>query len=111
MTLPERAQGPMPERPAYGGPRRDAPAAGPRTPAAPSPGAGVYLRVPSMEAPVMERVRLLFGIFDGPCPVYFRAEDTGKMLRAPRTMWCDPNPVLLRELGVNLGDENVKKLD
>ncbi len=59
----------------------------------------------------MERVRLLLSIFDGGCPVYFRAEDTGKMLRAPRTMWCDPNPVLLRELGNNLGDENVKKLD
>ena len=67
--------------------------------------------MPSLDAPIMERVRLLLGIFDGGCPVYFRAEDTGKMLRAPRTMWCDPNPVLLRELGNNLGDENVKKLD
>ncbi len=111
MTLRERASGPMPERPAYAGSQGESQGSASAGTTGPSPRAGVYLRVPSMEAPIMERVRLLLGIFDGGCPVYFRAEDTGKMLRAPRTMWCDPNPVLLRELGNNLGDENVKKLD
>ncbi len=111
MTLPERAEGPMKDRPPYTpGGRGAAGAAGTTAPAAPSARAGVYLHVSSMEAPLTDRVRLLLQIFDGNYPVYFQADDTGKLLRAPRTLWCDPNPVLLRELGITLGNENVKKL-
>jgi len=115
MTLEERAQGPMPERPAYSGQggarRRRDPAEEVAAAPPPSARAGVYLHVASMSAPVVDRVRLLLQIFEGGCPVYFQADDTGKLLRAPRTIWCDPNPVLLRELGVTLGSENVKKMD
>ncbi len=101
----------MKDRPPYTpGGRGAAGAAGTTAPAAPSARAGVYLHVSSMEAPLTDRVRLLLQIFDGNYPVYFQADDTGKLLRAPRTLWCDPNPVLLRELGITLGNENVKKL-
>lgn len=116
MTLEERALGPMADRPAYqggsqGSPRRGDPAAEVAAAPPPSPRAGVYLHVTSMDAPPVARVKLLLQIFEGGCPVYFQADDTGKLLRAPRTIWCDPNPVLLRELGVTLGSENVKKLN
>ncbi len=73
--------------------------------------AGVYLRVDSMTGPAMDKIKQLLGIFDGPMPVYFRALDTGKMLKAPREMWVDPNSFLLDELEKLLGVENVKKLD
>lgn len=72
---------------------------------------GLYLRVPSLDAPEMGPVKLLFSIFDGGFPVYFRVMDTGKLLRAPQTMWVDPNAVLIRELERRLGVENVKKLE
>ena len=111
MTLEERSRGPMPERPAYQPARRRDPAQEVASAPAPSTRAGVYLRVGSMSAPETERAKLLLQIFDGGTPVYFKAEDTGKTLRAPRSLWCDPNPVLLRELGRTVGDENVKKLD
>ncbi len=115
MTLEERALGPMADRPAYQGGSQGSPAGGPPAEVAaappPSPRAGVYLHVTSMDAPPVARVKLLLQIFEGGCPVYFQADDTGKLLRAPRTIWCDPNPVLLRELGVTLGSENVKKLN
>ena len=77
----------------------------------PSSKAGVYLRVPSMSCPEMERIRQLVAIFDGPVPVYFRAVDTGKMLRAPRDMWTDPNNFVMKELENLLGVENVKKIE
>ena len=77
----------------------------------PSARAGLYLRVPSMECAAMERIRQLLEIFDGSFPVYFRALDTGKMLRAPKKMWVDPNEFVVKELEKLLGVENVKKMD
>ena len=58
-----------------------------------------------------ERAKLLLEIFDGGTPVYFRAEDSGKTFRAPRGLWCDPNPVLLRELARTVGEGNVKRVE
>lgn len=91
-----------------------------KTPAAKTEGApaartktgkeGLYLRVPSMEAPVMKKVRLLLQIFDGSTPVYFRAVDSGKMLRAPQNLWTTAEPFVVAELERVLGSENVKNL-
>ena len=78
---------------------------------APSTRGGLYLLVEEMESPEAKRAKLLLQIFDGGCPVYFQLKNAKKLLRAPRSLWCDPNPVLLRELGVTLGSENVKKRD
>ncbi len=114
MTLPERAAGPMEERPAYaagGRGRRQDPAAEVASAPAPSTRGGLYLLVEEMESPEAKRAKLLLQIFDGGCPVYFQLKNAKKLLRAPRSLWCDPNPVLLRELGVTLGSENVKKRD
>ncbi len=80
-------------------------------PQVPSARAGVYLRVNSMEGEQYEKVKLLLEIFEGAFPVYFRAVDTGKMLKAPRNLWVDANPFLMQELEQLLGIENVKKLD
>ncbi len=88
-------------------PARQEPAPGPPQP---SPNAGLYLRIPTMDTLEDEPVRLLLSIFDGSFPVYLRVMESGKMLRAPRNLWVDPNDVLIRELGRHLGDRNVKKL-
>ena len=111
MTLEERSHGPMAERPAYAGPRRRDPEAELAAAPPPSSRAGVYLRVASMDCPEAERAKLLLEIFDGGTPVYFRAEDSGKTFRAPRGLWCDPNPVLLRELARTVGEGNVKRVE
>lgn len=127
LTLEERAGGaapaPWPDGP---GPRyAPSEVSGPGVPqpapaetAAPPAGAaqasrdkaGLYLRIPTMDTLEQGRVRLLLEIFEGSFPVYLRVLDSGKMLRAPRSLWVDPNDLLLRELSRCLGDENVKKL-
>ena len=68
---------------------------------------GLYLRVSSQKGADYKRACLVTGIFDGPSPLYFRFQDTGKLLRAPACMSVWPNEVMLRELQAILGKENV----
>lgn len=86
----------------------------PPTPTAGKAGAthpGLYLKVPAQVCPVMEQVACLLTIFDGTTPVYLRLADTGKLMQAPGSLWCDPHPRLVLELQKILGDENVKILN
>lgn len=46
-------------------------------------------------------------MFDGAEPVYIRFMDTGKLVKAPQSMWVWPHEVLLEELKRILGEENV----
>lgn len=46
-------------------------------------------------------------VFDGTEPVYIRFLDTGKLVKAPQSMWVWPHTVLLKELKNILGEENV----
>lgn len=69
--------------------------------------AGLYLKVSSKESEQFQRVSNLLQIFDGLIPVYIRFADTKKMMRAPQSLWVDPNPVLERELKKLLGEECV----
>jgi DNA polymerase-3 subunit alpha len=63
----------------------------------------VYLRIPSVEAPVFRHVKLVLSMFEGESPVKIRVADTGKMLLAH----CLIHPALLSELKECLGDQNV----
>ena len=109
--LIERAE-PVPETPpaAPAGDPRTAAAAKPAgTPAsaAPSAHAGLYLRLPSDSGEVYRHTKRLVQVFEGPLPVVIRFADSGKLMRAPRDWWVDPQPVLLSELRRLLGDEHV----
>jgi len=83
----------------------------PKTAAAANPRAGLYLKVPSKDSEQMQKARNLLEIFEGETCVYVVFEDTGKAAKAPQSMWCDPNEVLLRLLGEALGEKNVKLVE
>ncbi|MBQ3132926.1 MAG: DNA polymerase III subunit alpha [Clostridia bacterium] len=97
--------------------RRIAPQSAPtavRTPTAavdtPSPKHGVYLRVPSAESVEWKRVQPVLQLFNGQEPLYIRFSDTGKMVRAPQSLFVEPTPELLTELARLLGKENVARI-
>lgn len=73
----------------------------------PSGNAGLYLRLPTANAPCLEKVTNLLSIFEGGEMVYYYYTDTKQYVRIPRTLWISYNPVLERELKKLLGDENV----
>lgn len=72
---------------------------------------GLYLRLPSAQSREKERAVVLLEIFEGPTPVYFYYADQKKYLKAPTNLWVDSNPVLLKELRHQLGDQNVIVID
>lgn len=84
-----------------------APGAAPARQTAPSPRHGLYLRLPGEADPLYKRAVNLLSIFEGEEPVYIRFADTGKLVRAPRSLWIWPNEPLLGELRRVLGEENV----
>ena len=70
--------------------------------------AALWLRVPSQHCDQMNRIQnLLRNIFDGPTPVYFKFEDTGRRARAPQSLWAKDEPLLYAELVRILGKDNV----
>ncbi len=71
---------------------------------------GVYLRVPSLDSREWKRAQRILRVLEGETPVYIRAADTGKLMRAPRELWVDPHAVLIGELERALGRENVAKM-
>lgn len=80
------------------------PAAVPKKPVA---NPGLYLRLPTDGGEVYLHVKRLLQVFEGDLPVYIRFADSGKLVRAPRDWWIDPQQVLIEELRRVLGDENV----
>ncbi|MBQ2780223.1 MAG: DNA polymerase III subunit alpha [Clostridia bacterium] len=69
---------------------------------------GLYLRVPSMESREWKRAVLVLQVFSGEEPLFVRACDTGKMMKAPASMSVWPDEQLLLELGRILGADNVR---
>lgn len=69
--------------------------------------AGIYLRLPKKEAPMLGKMTNLLSIFEGGEIVYFYYTDTKQYVRTPRNLWVQYNPVLDRELKKLLGEENV----
>ena len=69
---------------------------------------GLYLRLPSREAPEYEKALQYLSIFDeGRADVYLSFRDSGKLVKAPARYRTDVNDVLLDALKKLLGEENV----
>ncbi len=77
----------------------------------PSARHGLYLRVPSSDSGEWKRARLVIRVFDGEEPLYLRFADSGKLVRAPHTLWVNVNDVMIGELRAILGAENVALVD
>lgn len=68
----------------------------------------LWLLVPTRECPEMHKVEnLLHNIFDGPTPVCFKFADSGRCMRAPRSLWAQDCPLLRTELERILGKGHV----
>ena len=68
----------------------------------------LWLLAPSRDCPEMKKVEnLLRNIFDGSTPVCFKFEDTGRYMRAPRSLWANDCPLLRTELERILGQGHV----
>ncbi|MEG1429438.1 MAG: DNA polymerase III subunit alpha [Hydrogenoanaerobacterium sp.] len=68
----------------------------------------LLLRVPSELSPKLLSAQELLKTFPGTMPVLVRHADSGKLMVASKNMWVDNNDVLMRELILLLGAENVK---
>lgn len=84
-----------------------APAAAPAPRAGAGAKAGLYLRLPTDSGQTYRHTQRLLQVFEGATPVYIRFADSGKLVRAPRSLWIDPQPILLAELRRLLGEDNV----
>ena len=63
----------------------------------------LYIRIPSLEDPRWEKIRLVLTMFPGTEQMKVRCADTGKLLGTP----CLVHDALIRELQELLGAENV----
>ena len=107
------SEAPDPAAPPPARPENPRAAAAP-PPSAPNPRSSRhrrYLRRPTKDCPAYKRAENLLAIFEGEEPVYIRFTDTGKLVRAPRSLWIWPNAPLLEELCRVLGEENVALVD
>ena len=68
----------------------------------------LWLKLSSMHSQAFEETKNLLSIFEGDCPVYMFFEDTNQRMRAPRSLWCVQNDLLISELERILGKGNVK---
>jgi len=68
---------------------------------------GLYLRAVNAESPQWRKARRVLQVFEGPEPVYVFFTETGRLQAASRSLWVEPNPVMLTELEQILGKENV----
>ena len=71
---------------------------------------GLHLLVDSMDSETAFRCKTLLSLFPGPVPVYFKCQDTGKRLMAPKDQWIAPNDPMMRQLIHILGTKNVMLL-
>ena len=73
-----------------------------------APGATVYLKVPSLNSPVFNKVCDVLSKHRGDSDVIIVCNDTSKRIMAPDRLRVEPTEVLSRELTEFLGAENVK---
>ena len=67
----------------------------------------LYIRIPSLDDPRWERIKLVLTMFPGTEQMVVKCEDTGKRLGTV----CLVHPALIQELNELLGAENVKLLE
>ncbi|MEE0946734.1 MAG: DNA polymerase III subunit alpha [Acutalibacteraceae bacterium] len=68
----------------------------------------IYLKVATMDSPIMNRVKTLLTEKQGDCSVYFYCEADKKSYSAPEKMWIEPTANTIKEIKDILGEENVK---
>ena len=69
---------------------------------------GLYLKIPSVEGEVFERVKQILQKYNGKTAVYIVCMDTNKKLKAPQGLFVDYSGNLQNELNTLLGENNVK---
>ena len=67
----------------------------------------LYLRIDDLNTDKYNRAKRVLDIFDGRIPVIFYLTNSKRKVKAPSSMWVDINPVMIKELKYQLGDENV----
>lgn len=72
---------------------------------------GLYLRVPSLDDPLLDAVKQLLNRHHGDTAVTILCLDTGKRFSAPQALCCRPSPALCAELNRLLGQENVRLVE
>ena len=65
--------------------------------------ATIYLRVPGMDSPAFQHIKLVMTMFEGDTPLKIRLADSGKLLGAK----CLNHPAFVQECREWLGPENV----
>ena len=63
----------------------------------------IYLKVPGMDSPEFQHIRLVLTMFEGDTPLKIRLADTGKLIGTR----CLDHPALIEECREWLGEENV----
>ncbi len=71
----------------------------------------LYLRVNSLDANSLDRVKEILRGANGDIEVVIKYEDTGQVLAAPRAMWVNTNDGREDKLKILLGDENVRLVE
>ncbi len=72
---------------------------------------GLYLKLPGKDSPAAQKALRYTAVFDGATPLYLFFCDTGKLVRAPSSLWVSPNHVLEKALRDLLGEQNVALVD
>ena len=73
--------------------------------------AGLYLKFASENSPACRKAKQYLAVFDGPTQVFFYFADRNILRRLPMNERVFLNDVLLRELRLLLGNENVAVLE
>ena len=68
----------------------------------------LYLKVPSLDCRAYRKAKNLLEIFHGSTRVVFYLSESRQQMLAPRSLWASPNPTMLGELKVQLGEGNVR---
>ncbi len=69
---------------------------------------GLYLKIPSINAPKFEQIKKILGKFGGDIPVIIVCSEDNRRLAAPKSLYIAENPLMLTELEELLGEKNVK---
>ncbi|MFV0498166.1 MAG: DNA polymerase III subunit alpha [Candidatus Fimivivens sp.] len=68
---------------------------------------GLYLKVPTPDAPAWLNTQKYMAVFDGNTPVYVYFTESCQLTLAPRNMWVALCGVLVQALKAELGEQNV----
>ena len=68
---------------------------------------GLYLKFSGPESQLLQPAANFLYVFEGSMPVYFYYQQERKYMLTPRSYWVSVNDILLRELKLLLGAENV----